>query len=66
VLEATYQQYLRQASLQTANDRISNAIAGLPIFLRYPALVRAALRAAFHRHGRATEGAVKRRRSGAV
>jgi TnpA family transposase len=32
VLEATYQQYLRQASLQAANDRISNAIAGLPIF----------------------------------
>jgi hypothetical protein len=32
VLEATYQQYLRQASLQAANDRISNAIAELPIF----------------------------------
>ena len=29
VLEATYQQYLRQASLQAANDRISNAIAAL-------------------------------------
>lgn len=35
VLEATYQQYLRQSSLQTANDRISNAIAGLPIFPHY-------------------------------
>ncbi len=35
VLEATYQQYLRQASLQEANDRISNAIAGLPIFPHY-------------------------------
>jgi TnpA family transposase len=35
VLEATYQQYLRQASLQTANDRISNAIANLPIFPHY-------------------------------
>lgn len=35
VLEATYQQYLRQASLQAANDRISNAIAGLPIFPHY-------------------------------
>lgn len=32
VLEATY---LRQASLQAANDRISNAIAGLPIFPHY-------------------------------
>lgn len=35
VLEATYQQYLRQASLQAANDRISNAIASLPIFPHY-------------------------------
>jgi hypothetical protein len=35
VLEATYQQYLRQASLQAANDRISNGIAGLPIFPLY-------------------------------
>jgi hypothetical protein len=35
VLEATYQQYLRQASLQVANDRISNGI-GLPIFPHYP------------------------------
>jgi TnpA family transposase len=35
VLEATYQQYLRQASLQAANDRISNAIAALPIFAHY-------------------------------
>lgn len=35
VLEATYQQYLRQASLQAANDRISNAIANLPIFPHY-------------------------------
>lgn len=35
VLEATYQQYLRQASLQAANDRISNAIATLPIFAYY-------------------------------
>ena len=35
VLEATYQQYLRQASLQAANDRISNAIAGLSIFPHY-------------------------------
>ena len=32
VLEAAYQQYLRQASLQAANDRISNGIASLPIF----------------------------------
>jgi len=32
VLEATYQQYLRHASLQAANDRISNGIAALPIF----------------------------------
>ena len=35
VLEATYQPYLRQASLQAANDRISNGIAGLPIFPHY-------------------------------
>jgi TnpA family transposase len=35
VLEATHQQYLRQASLQAANDRISNAIATLPIFPYY-------------------------------
>jgi TnpA family transposase len=35
LLEATYQQYLRQATLQAANDRVSNSIAGLPIFLHY-------------------------------
>ena len=35
VLETAYQQYLRQASLQAANDRISNGIAGLPIFPHY-------------------------------
>jgi len=35
VLEATYQQYLRQATLKVANDRISNAIAALPIFPCY-------------------------------
>jgi TnpA family transposase len=35
VLEATHQQYLRQATLQAANDRISNAIAELPIFPHY-------------------------------
>ena len=35
VLEATYHQYLRYASLQAANDRISNGIAGLPIFPHY-------------------------------
>lgn len=35
VLETTYQQYLRQASLQAANDRISNGIAELPIFPHY-------------------------------
>jgi TnpA family transposase len=35
VLEATYQQYLRQASLLAANDHISNAIAALPIFPYY-------------------------------
>jgi hypothetical protein len=33
VLERTYQQHLRQASLHAANDCISNAIAALPIFL---------------------------------
>lgn len=35
VLENTYQQYLRQATLHIANDRISNAIAALPIFPYY-------------------------------
>ncbi|HID8404647.1 TPA: Tn3 family transposase [Serratia marcescens] len=35
VLENTYQQYLRLASLQAANDCISNAIAALPIFPGY-------------------------------
>jgi len=35
VLEEASRQYLRQASLQAANDRISNAIADLPIFLHY-------------------------------
>jgi TnpA family transposase len=35
VLEATYQQYLRQASLHAAIDRISNAIKALPIFPHY-------------------------------
>ncbi len=35
VLETTYQQYLRLASLQAANDCISNAIAALPIFPYY-------------------------------
>jgi TnpA family transposase len=35
VLETTYQQYLRQASLKAANDRISNAISNLPIFPHY-------------------------------
>ena len=35
VLETTYQQYLRQQTLQAANDRISNAIAELPIFPHY-------------------------------
>ena len=35
ILETTYQQYLRQASLNAANDRISNAIADLPIFPHY-------------------------------
>jgi TnpA family transposase len=35
VLEAAYQQYLRQSSLQGANDLISNGIAALPIFPHY-------------------------------
>ncbi len=35
VLESTYQQYLRQATLHTANDCINNAIAALPIFPHY-------------------------------
>ena len=35
LLETTYQQYLRQASLQAANDRISNGIAALSIFPHY-------------------------------
>lgn len=35
VLEATYQQYMRLASLQDSNDCISNAIAQLPIFGHY-------------------------------
>lgn len=35
VLETIYQQYLRLATLQAANDRISNAIAELPIFAHY-------------------------------
>jgi len=35
VLETTYQQYLRQGSLQAANDRISNGIAAFPIFPHY-------------------------------
>jgi TnpA family transposase len=35
VLETTYQQYLRLATLQAANDRISNAIGELPIFEHY-------------------------------
>ncbi|UDI81674.1 transposase Tn3 family protein [Xanthomonas citri pv. mangiferaeindicae] len=35
VLESTYQQYLRHATLHTANDCISNAIAQLPIFPYY-------------------------------
>ncbi len=35
VLETTYQQHLRQASLQAANDQISNGIAALPIFSHY-------------------------------
>lgn len=35
VLETMYQQYLRPSTLQEANDRISNAIAALPIFPHY-------------------------------
>jgi len=35
VLETNYQQYMRQASLHTANDCISNALAALPIFPHY-------------------------------
>lgn len=35
VLKTTNQQYLRPASPQAANDRISNAIAELPIFPHY-------------------------------
>jgi TnpA family transposase len=35
ILEMTYQQYLRQASLQSANDKISNGIAGLSMFPHY-------------------------------
>ncbi|MGO9432093.1 Tn3 family transposase [Rhodoblastus sp.] len=35
VMETTYQQYLRLASLQAANDRVGNATAGLPIFPHY-------------------------------
>jgi TnpA family transposase len=35
VLEFTHQQYLRLATLQAANDRISNAISELPIFPHY-------------------------------
>ena len=35
VLEAACQQHLRQASLQAANGRISNGIAGLPVFPHY-------------------------------
>ena len=35
MLETTYKQYLRQASLQAANDWIGNAIAALPIFPHY-------------------------------
>uniref|UniRef100_UPI001F01227C Tn3 family transposase n=1 Tax=Xenorhabdus sp. Sc-CR9 TaxID=2584468 RepID=UPI001F01227C len=35
ILENTYQQYLRQATLQAANDCISNAVAALPIFSHY-------------------------------
>ena len=35
VLETAYQQYLRLATLQAANDRISNAIADLAIFPHY-------------------------------
>lgn len=35
VLQATHEQYLRQATLAAANDCISNAIAELPIFPHY-------------------------------
>ncbi len=35
VLQSTHEQYLRQATLAAANDRISNAIAELPIFPCY-------------------------------
>lgn len=35
VLQATHEQHLRQATLQAANDCISNAIAELPIFPHY-------------------------------
>jgi TnpA family transposase len=35
ILEATHQQYLRQATLKAANDQISNFIAQLPIFPHY-------------------------------
>lgn len=35
MLETSYQQYLRQASLQAANDCITNAIAALPISPHY-------------------------------
>lgn len=35
VLQATHEQYLRQATLAAANDCISNAIADLPIFPHY-------------------------------
>lgn len=35
ILETTYQQYLRLATLQAANDKISNAISKLPIFPYY-------------------------------
>ena len=35
VLESAYQQYLRHATLRTANDCVSNAIAALPIFPYY-------------------------------
>lgn len=35
VLETTYEQYLRLASLVTANDCITDAIGALPIFPHY-------------------------------
>src|SRR5664279_5345926 len=35
VMEATYQQYMHLASLQAGNDRITNAIARLPILPHY-------------------------------